>query len=608
MVASAQLVTDALRDRYIKESTDTANASRDDVIELLRELATKKISKSSLLAIIADAKPDWVMADEDSAIIHAVDDCSRLIFKVLDVEPEIEVLLRRATPEITCQLLQHPQMPVDLPEYSVMEVMDLLVNACVGWSKDLGKAGDKLIETVTGVINHLRKGSTEYQKLEAALQAFLDKEQIRTQKLEERLIASETGLLRSNRSKIAAAQMINKAMRNKKLPGPIIEFLQGPWYGSIQILGLTKGFDSEEWFRASKLTETLIWTFQPIDEDTPELEEKTKQRLYRIVESITGEIRELLVALEHETGKTEDAIDDIENQHVNVVSGQIIDYRKFKPIVSDAGETTAAPSVSRILLRKINSLETGQWFTYEEGEINIRIKLVLKLDDIKQVLFTNRNGMKALAKSFDELAYLFSSGVVKPLNHIDIYSSTFDKYFHSLIEEFDKKRKQAVEDRQKSEEDAIVKEAARKKALTEAAALKRAREDAEKDRQAQLKEETLAKAKAASELEENQQKIPEMTAQVKSLNTGAVLVLPGADGVMEDSKLAVKIAAVDKMIFVNQAGLKMGEYSTEQLVQLLLSGDAEIKEGGVGFEDTLAQVVTKLRQDRDKSYDDLTGA
>jgi hypothetical protein len=62
------------------------------------------------------------------------------------------------------------------------------------------------------------------------------------------------------------------------------------------------------------------------------------------------------------------------------------------------------------------------------------------------------------------------------------------------------------------------------------------------------------------------------------------------------------------MIFVSRTGVKLGEYNTEQLVQLLLVGDAEIQEAGVEFQDTLAQVVTKLRVDRDKSYDDLTGS
>ena len=61
------------------------------------------------------------------------------------------------------------------------------------------------------------------------------------------------------------------------------------------------------------------------------------------------------------------------------------------------------------------------------------------------------------------------------------------------------------------------------------------------------------------------------------------------------------------MIFVNHSGNKVAEYNTEQLVALLVSDQAKVSDAGVKYEDTLAKVVSKLRQDRNKSYDDLTG-
>ncbi len=48
--------------------------------------------------------------------------------------------------------------------------------------------------------------------------------------------------------------------------------------------------------------------------------------------------------------------------------------------------------------------------------------------------------------------------------------------------------------------------------------------------------------------------------------------------------------------------------SDHAVLYALVAGEGEIEDGGVGFEDALVQVVTKLRQDRDKSYDDLTGS
>ncbi|MBT4160308.1 MAG: DUF1631 family protein, partial [Gammaproteobacteria bacterium] len=151
-------------------------------------------------------------------------------------------------------------------------------------------------------------------------------------------------------------------------------------------------------------------------------------------------------------------------------------------------------------------------------------------------------------------------------------------------------------------------EAAKEKALKEAAAIARAKEEADDKRKEEEKNERLQQAKAEANLEENQERVAELTEKVSKLAVGAWLKLPAADGSLEECKLAVKIAAADKLIFVSRTGVKIGEYTNEQLTTLLVAGQGEISDTGVEFEDTLAQVVTKLRADREKSYDDLTGS
>ena len=83
---------------------------------------------------------------------------------------------------------------------------------------------------------------------------------------------------------------------------------------------------------------------------------------------------------------------------------------------------------------------------------------------------------------------------------------------------------------------------------------------------------------------------------------------PGPDGKPTEGKLAVRISSADKLIVLSRSGSKVGEYVSEQLVQLLVAGDCSIVDAGVEFEDTLARVVTGLRIDRNRSYDDLTGS
>ena len=118
----------------------------------------------------------------------------------------------------------------------------------------------------------------------------------------------------------------------------------------------------------------------------------------------------------------------------------------------------------------------------------------------------------------------------------------------------------------------------------------------------------LSRARGVADREENAGRVRDLTTTVQGLNIGAWLKLPGADGDLTECKLAVRLTTPDKMIFVSRTGVKIGDYTSEQLLSLIVAGDAEIQEEGVEFEDTLAQVVTKLRVDRNKSYDDLTGS
>lgn len=290
------------------------------------------------------------------------------------------------------------------------------------------------------------------------------------------------------------------------------------------------------------------------------------------------------------------------------MSGMELEYVDSDPIPVDEEVFNQATSLSRILLRRVNDLEPGHWFTFEEDDVCIRIKLVLKLTDVKQLLFTNRNGMKALQKSFDEMVYFLSSGAVKPLNHEDVFSSAYANYFNGIVKSFDERAKRAADEEQEAEKEREEQEAAKAKAITEAKALAEAKEEAERIRLEEEKEARLERARLEANKEENINRVKELTLVVHGLNIGAWLKLPSNEGVLEECKLAVKLAAADKMIFVNGTEVKIGEYNTEQLVQLLVAGEAEIQEAGVEFEDILAQVVTKLRVDRNKSYDDLTGS
>lgn len=603
MPVTERQVVDALKHRYIDEESGSTNVSPEDLAAYVRQLTTEQLTEDhSILEIVAKDKTDWVLSGAEIAILHSVRDCMTMVFRLVDLEDEVAELIWGVTPNLAAELLANPVLPLNEKQYSVFSILDLLLDATIGWSPDQGRAGEKLLKKVASVIEVLNETDTDHKALETGLTEFLDKEQGRIKKLEERLAASETGQIRSQRCRTIAAEMINAAMAGNQLTEHIADFLKGPWFESMQLLALKKGINGEDWQRAVKMTETIIWTYQPIAPERQNAEAE-KQRLYRIIEHLPSEISDLLVALEYNDEEFKDVIGEIEAEHVAIISGGELAYEDFEPLAEGDDSISDRTTVSKILLRKVMNLEPGQWFIYDEQEKSARIKLVLKLEDVKQMLFTNRNGMKALQKSFDEITYLMSSSVIKPLNHEAVISSTFATVYQGLIDEHQRKLKLAEEADQEEAE----KEAARQKALREAEALDRAKEEAETQRKEQEAADRLERAKAEAAKSENLEKVAEFTEKVHGLQIGAWLKLPGPAGMLEECKLAVKVASADKLIFVNRIGMKIGDYSTEQLVALLVTEEGEIDDTGVEFEDTLAQVVSKLRQDRDKSYDDLTG-
>ena len=259
-------------------------------------------------------------------------------------------------------------------------------------------------------------------------------------------------------------------------------------------------------------------------------------------------------------------------------------------------------------MRRVRELHEGQWFTFTAGENSTRIKLVLKQEDTGQLLFTNRNGMKALEKRFDEFAYFMSTGAVKPLDSAAVFSTTLDRVVQAVIRDYARQRRATEEAIARAAAAEAEREAAMARARSEAESPALAEARAEAARQEEIRQHQLEKARLVAERTENSALVADVQVQIARLAIGAWLTLPGDDGKSVEGKLAVRLASADKMIFVNRSGLKVGEYTTSQLVQLTVAGDCSIDDAGVEFEDTLARVVSGLRIDRNKSYDDLTGS
>ncbi len=138
MSVAPNTVIDALKHRYIKTQSPDANTDEDQLIQSLRNITEEQLAtEANLKYLVAESNPDSVISDGDMAVLHSVNDCVKMTSKLMSVEQEIDQKLRFLMPELACQLLETPDLPLKMAEYSILEVLDLLVSASVGWARSV---------------------------------------------------------------------------------------------------------------------------------------------------------------------------------------------------------------------------------------------------------------------------------------------------------------------------------------------------------------------------------------------------------------------------------------------------------------------------------------
>jgi hypothetical protein len=496
----------------------------------------------------------------------------------------------------------------------------------VGFQPELGRAAERALDELAVTLN-TSLSAADWQQAATAIIGLQASEQLRLQRIEQRLVETAQGQWRSQRARQQAAQLLNRCMAGKKIAADIVDWLQGEWFGELQWCLLQHGDSGSAWQRFGEVTLALVASLQP-----PSDEPGARQTLYAQIPQVTANLRELLAERAPSTAALDATLERIEQQHLIVLKGRQPATSAFQLIATD-NLWFAEISLSRELLARVDALAPGQWFVLRE-EPDRRVKLILKQDEAGQLLFVNQLGIKALQISTEEFAYRLASDMALPLPQQSAGRQALARALREAAKEHAEQliEKQRVRDQS----------AAQTRAETEAEqqrqgeALQRQREAVRQRVEVEARERALARAKAAAEAralaEEETARIERAAAeeqqareleiarrrqaqaqqtgdnsqrqrlarqQATMLAIGHWIELHDEKGQLQRLKLAVKLPSSGKLIFVDREGVRRADLTREQLVASLLDGSAHIREQGPQFEDTLARVVNGLRRDRD---------
>ena len=540
------------------------------------------------------------------------------------------------------------------PGHDAWKVLALVQLSGAGYQPELGRAGERILAELGAAAQQVR--AEGWAIAATTLEAWWSQEQQRLGRLEQRLVDTERGQLRSRRAHLVAARLLNQVMAGKQFAREVADYLQREWFQELQWALLQFGADSEQWQRRAQLTERLVTSLQP-----PEDDDEARQLLYALIPDVGAELAAVLDERAHDRTLLEQQLALIEAQHLLLLRGRVPQPADFQLIAND-DPWLSTTTISGSLLQRVTVLEPGSWFVLRDGDGELRIKLALKLDDSTQLLFVNRLGVKALQKSFEEFAYLLSVGAARQLPGPECARAALREILQQLVQSSIDDQRELAEARRLADIEARLRVEAKAKAMAEAKALaeaqaqvlaearaeeeaaQRAREErvAEEEAQrrqlelARQREEQAAEQERARRLEAERQlreaeeaaraapadepagarraepepepapqRTPAEEQRLRFARREAGLVplgtwveLRGEDGGLQRLKVAVKLPSSGKLILVDRDGVRQAELERDAFANLLFADRARILNQGPKFEDTLARVVDSMRRDR----------
>jgi hypothetical protein len=546
--------------------------SSEQLFALLAGLSNAEQTLAS--QVVKQLNDEQGLNDFDFALLTFVDHLFRLHGKNNQLDEQINQCLQKLKPQVAVQLLRQPDWLSD-QEQPLQAAIALIQCSCSGWEAGQGRITERFLEQLNEQLDELcqaHDSSAQQHGLEQ-LQATFDKDLARRKKLQQRICETEQGALKARYARQVAAKTLNQRMAGKQLPANIVDFLKQHWLESLRLQVLKHGEQSSVWQQLLALTKQLIDSFQPMPEDD-------KQAHFKAIADLPEQLSEFTISINHQEDILATQLAMIEEQHLLMLRGENLNYADFELIDNSNPLLANQVHISKGLLKQIDSLKTGQWFIdKDQPPPRQRIQLIDKLNGEQQLLFSNFSGAKAASYNFEEFAYRLSSRTVQPCPGDHSLGSSARQLFDSLLKLHNHQQQKRAQQQQQD------REVAQQKALAEAADLAAAEQQQQQAKQQRA--ELAAQQQAAQ-----QQKGRKAFGRIM---VGSLLHFTIAGRPPETLKLAVKLQSTGRHVFTDNSGIKRLDISSEQLLELLIKGQAVILRSGDQFEDSLQKVVDGIR-------------
>lgn len=534
------------------------------------------------------------------------------------LDPQLLTELQRLRPAFLALALRDQNQVMDAQQ-ALRKFFEQLLREGIYWYPQSGKEAAAFGEALTQAVDRITAAArnTDGAQLTSAAQTFItlvDKQKTRAEMMEKRCSESESGMAKIHRAQIKVISLLD-SLSGCALPETVLIFVCTTLKNELQFILINEGEAAGAWQSWCAIIKRLpqIFPVQEGPDQSVEPEPPNRSQLYRDVQIIVGLLDEHVTVSAAQQQSYDQGVEDLRERLFEKLRGINAPLVPFLPLTVPDELSRIGAAVSPSLLKKAAGLQPGDWFLFSnsEGQL-LRCKLLLRPPEVEQLLFVNRAGHRVLQKSVQDFSACLATRIAIPLAAENVFERAIALAVAKLSALIEKNRAlpekikvqqapaetaqqspneitataQLLTDSKPSASPASDRKSAAQKALQEARVL--ARLEIRRERQRTQIQSSPAKVTIGADSNDE---------QVASLNPGAWVELPQANGDALRCKLVAIMRSSDTYIFTDRSGAKVAEYKRTALAALLADNSARIISNGDDFEGQLSKVVLTLRRD-----------
>lgn len=480
----------------------------------------------------------------------------------------IAYLCRKTSLLIGCLLLTRPDIAITA-DHSFCRLIQKLYQQLTLWEPAAGRKGKAFPEWLQKLCQDLPtldiNSSQEMDAYSQQLQAIIEADRERSQKVEQRLLETASGSDALETARKTVIEFIGRRLSQRSLPENVALFIQNTLISDLQYLLIHEGIECDLWKKWKRLLQIFSWAF--LSDDSESHRTKVATLLPPMIEKLDESYWQDLPKAE----QYPNFISEIQHYFLQAMTGTTITTKPFPDILPSSSEGSQRAMLNQHIEHDLSHIKEGDWFQFREDNKEYQKgKLLYKNPKLNTLLITKYSGQKLADYSFDDFSVGLSAKSILPLKSHQLYALALNSTLQRL-ENHHQKHLQAEKHREILE--------ARKQA-----ALKAEKEAQVLNQQAENLPEISNKQRST------------LQRQISQLNVGAWLQWQRTETQTVEMKLSVKLQNSDKYIFTDRLGQRIADYSLTQLVELMAQKQITILSQGENFESSLEKVVRGLRK------------